>query len=52
MAEVLRDADFAARVEKDGGRVLAVAPAEQTRFLQSEVERWSGLVSRYGVRVD
>src|SRR5204863_9621496 len=52
VAEVLRDADFAARVEKDGGRVLAVAPAEQAKFLQSEVERWSGLVTRYGVRVD
>jgi len=52
VAEVLRDADFAARVEKDGGRVLAVAPAEQAKFLQSEVERWSALVTRYGVKVD
>ncbi len=52
VAEVLRDADFAARVERDGGRVLAVAPAEQAKFLQSEVERWSGLVTRYGVKVD
>jgi tripartite-type tricarboxylate transporter receptor subunit TctC len=52
ISEVLRDPDFSARVEKDGGRVLAVAPAEQSRFLQNEIERWGGLVSRYGVGVD
>jgi len=52
VAEVLRDPDFAARVEKDGGRVLAIPPGEQARFLQEEVERWSALVARYGVGVD
>src|SRR5438477_6306562 len=52
VAEVLRDPDFAARVDRDGGRVLAVAPADQVKFLQSEVDRWSGLVTRYNVRVD
>jgi len=52
VAEVLRDADFTARVDRDGGRVLAVPPAEQARFLQEEIERWSGLVTRYGVGVD
>jgi tripartite-type tricarboxylate transporter receptor subunit TctC len=52
VAEVLRDPDFSARVEKDGGRVLAVAPADQAKFLSSEVDRWSALVTRYGVRVD
>jgi tripartite-type tricarboxylate transporter receptor subunit TctC len=52
VAEVLRDADFTARVDKDGGRVLAVPPAEQAKFLQEEIERWSGLVTRYGVGID
>jgi tripartite-type tricarboxylate transporter receptor subunit TctC len=52
VAEVLRDPDFAARVDKDGGRVLAIPPGEQLRFLQDEVERWSALVARYGVGVD
>jgi tripartite-type tricarboxylate transporter receptor subunit TctC len=52
VAEVLRDPDFAARVDKDGGRVLAVPAAEQTRFLQAEIERWGGLVARYGVGID
>ena len=52
VADVLRDPDFSARVDKDGGRVLAVAPAEQAKFLQDEVKRWSALVNRYGVGVD
>jgi len=52
IAEVLRDPDFTARVEKDGGRVLAIAPGEQAKFLQEEIERWGGLVTRYGVGVD
>ena len=49
VGDVLRDADFAARVEKDGGRVLAIAPAEQGKFIANEVERWGSLVQRYGV---
>jgi tripartite-type tricarboxylate transporter receptor subunit TctC len=52
VAAVLGDADFAARIEADGGRVLAIPPAEQGKFLQDEVERWSALVARYGVGVD
>ena len=52
LAEIIRDPEFAARVEADGGRVLAIAPAEHRKFLQSEIERWSGLVARYGVSVD
>jgi tripartite-type tricarboxylate transporter receptor subunit TctC len=52
LAEVLRERDFAERVERDGGRVLAIAPAAQRKFLQDEVERWSGLVARHGVTID
>ncbi len=52
LAEIIRDPEFAARVEADGGRVLAIAPAEHRQFLQDEIERWSGLVARYGVSVD
>ena len=52
VADVLKDADFAARIEKDGGRVLAIAPAEQRKFLQDEVKRWSALATRFGVGVD
>jgi len=52
LAEIIRDPEFAARVEADGGRVLALAPAEHQQFLQEEIARWSGLVARYGVSVD
>jgi len=52
IAQVLRDADFAARIDRDGGRVLAIAPAEQGKFLQDEMERWGALVNRYRVWLD
>jgi len=52
LADVLKDADFVARIERDGGRVLAIAPSEQRKFLQDEVKRWSALVTRYGVGLD
>ena len=40
------------RIERDGGRVLAIGPAEQRKFLEDEVERWSALVARYGVSIE
>jgi tripartite-type tricarboxylate transporter receptor subunit TctC len=52
VSDVLHDADFVTRVDKDGGRVLAVPPADQQKFLQHEIERWGSLVTRYGVGVD
>ncbi len=52
IAEILRDPDFSSRIEKDGGRVLAIPPAAQAKFLQDEIERWGTLVTRYGVGVD
>jgi hypothetical protein len=30
----------------------AVPAAEQTKFLEDEIERWGGLVVRHGVAVD
>ena len=52
VAEILRDPDFSSRIEKDGGRVLAIAPDGQAKFLQDEIERWGTAVTRYGVGVD
>lgn len=51
-ASIIREPEFAARIERDGGRVIAVPPQEQQRFLQREVERWSAQVTQYGVAVD
>jgi tripartite-type tricarboxylate transporter receptor subunit TctC len=52
VSDILRDPDFSSRVEKDGGRVLAIAPGEQAKFLREEIERWGTAVTRYGVGVD
>ena len=49
LADSLRDPDLIARIERDGGRVLSIAPADQQRFLQTEVERWTQLVKKYEV---
>ena len=51
-ASIVREPEFAARVERDGGRVLSVQPQEQQQFMQREVERWSAQVAQYGVTVD
>jgi tripartite-type tricarboxylate transporter receptor subunit TctC len=52
LAEAVRDSDFVARVGRDGGRILSIPPADQQKFLQTEVERWSALVHKYGVTAD
>ena len=49
---IVADPEFAARIERDGGRVLAIPPREQHRFMQEEIERWTKLVAQYGVTVD
>ncbi|HEX9466602.1 MAG TPA: tripartite tricarboxylate transporter substrate binding protein [Alphaproteobacteria bacterium] len=52
LADAIHDTDFVARVDRDGGRILTIAPADQQKFLETEVERWSALVAKYGVTVD
>ena len=39
LASINRDPEFASRVERDGGRMLAIAPQQQQRFMQDEIER-------------
>ncbi len=52
LSGIVADPEFAARIERDGGRVLAIPPREQQRFMQEEIERWTKLVAQYGVTVD
>jgi len=52
LVAINRDAEFAGRVERDGGRVLAIPPERHIEFLHEEIERWSRLVTRYNVTVD
>jgi tripartite-type tricarboxylate transporter receptor subunit TctC len=52
LAGITRHAEFAGRVERDGGRVLAIPPERHIEFLREEIERWSSLVTRNNVTVD
>jgi len=52
LAGIIRDAEFAARIERDGGRVLAIPPQQQQQFMREQIERWTKLVTQYGVTVD
>ena len=51
-ARIVREPEFVARVESDGGRVMVVPPQEQQQFMQREIERWSAAVNRYAVTID
>ena len=52
MAQINREPEFIARVERDGGRLLNIPPAQQQAFLQDEIERWVGSVQTYNVTAD
>jgi len=52
MAQINREPEFIARVERDGGRLLNIPPAQQQAFLQDEIERWVGSVQKYNVTAD
>src|SRR5258708_3869579 len=52
LADAIHDTDFVARVDRGGGGIRTTAPADQQKFLETEVERWSALVAKYGVTVD
>ena len=52
LAAINRDAEFAARIERDGGRMLAIPPPQQQRFMQDEIDRWVKLVEQYAVTTD
>ncbi len=52
LAGIVGDQEFNARIERDGGRVLAIPSREQHRFMREEIERWTKLVAQYGVTVD
>jgi tripartite-type tricarboxylate transporter receptor subunit TctC len=49
---VTRDADFIARIEAAGGRIMNIPPQQQQAFLKSEIERWRVLIQRYGVKAE
>lgn len=52
LAAINREAEFVARVDRDGGRLLNIAPAQQQAFLRDEIDRWVGAAQRYKVTAD
>ena len=52
LLEVVRDADYAARVEAGAGRVMAIPAAQQQAFLRAEIERWGRAIAQYGVSAE
>ena len=52
LASINREAEFVARVDRDGGRMLNVPAAQQQAFLRDEIERWVGAAQRYKVTAD
>ena len=52
MVNVARDPEFAARIERSGGRVMTIEPQQQQQFLRQEIERWGRLIRQYGVTAE
>jgi tripartite-type tricarboxylate transporter receptor subunit TctC len=52
LAAINREADFIAKIERDGGRVLNIPAAQQQSFLHDEIDRWLTLAAKYGVAPD
>jgi len=52
LAQVNKDPEFIALVEKDGGRVLNISAADQQAFLLDEINRWVPLVAKSKVKID
>ena len=50
--KVVSDADFIARIEAGGGRVMQIPPQQQQAFLRSENERWGALIKQHGVKAE
>jgi tripartite-type tricarboxylate transporter receptor subunit TctC len=52
LLNVARDADYAARVESGGGRVMLIPANQQQAFLRQEIDRWGKLITQYNVTAE
>ncbi len=52
MAQINKDPEFIAQVEKDGGRVLNIAQNEQDKFLLSQINLWVPSVNKSKLKLD
>jgi tripartite-type tricarboxylate transporter receptor subunit TctC len=49
-ARVLALADMKQRLEADGTRVVAGTPAEFSRYLKNEIDKWAGVIRSAGIK--
>jgi tripartite-type tricarboxylate transporter receptor subunit TctC len=52
MVKALRSKDVAERMQQIGFDVVASTPEEFGRFMQEEVERWTRVVQKGGIKPD
>ena len=52
MAQINKDPEFIAQVEKDGGRVLNIAQNDQDKFLISQINLWVPSVNKSKLKLD
>ena len=52
MAQINKDPEFIAQVEKDGGRLLNVPSVEQDKFLLSQINLWVPSVAKSKLKLD
>jgi len=49
-ARALAHADMRQRLEADGTRVIAGTPAEFSRYLKNEIDKWAGVIRSAGIK--
>jgi tripartite-type tricarboxylate transporter receptor subunit TctC len=52
MVKALRSAEVSERMQQIGFDVVASTPEELGRFMQQEVERWTRVVQKGGIKPD
>lgn len=52
LVNVVRDPEFAARIDRGGGRIMTIEPQQQQQFVRQEIERWGKLITQYGVTAE
>lgn len=52
IAAVLALPEIAARLERDGGRLLRLSPAESEAFVQAEVKKWRASIPQMGISAE
>jgi tripartite-type tricarboxylate transporter receptor subunit TctC len=50
--KVLKLPDVIEQLSNQGAQALGLSPQETTKFIQSEIERWTNLIERSGIKAE